>query len=64
MIKHHLGPSLSVWIMQVSRFSGVLINRFHCIAMLLVLKEFYELTSYLPTYLAIAILHKFVFTSI
>ena len=30
VIKHHLGPSLSVWIMQVSLFSSVLINRFHC----------------------------------
>ena len=31
MIKHHLGPLLGVWIMQVSLFSSVLINRFHCI---------------------------------
>ena len=33
MIKHHLGPQLSVWIMQVSLFSSVLINRFHNIFM-------------------------------
>ena len=31
MIKHHLGLELSVWILQVSLFSSVLINRFHCI---------------------------------
>ena len=31
MIRHHLGPQPSVWIMQVSLFSSVLINRFHCI---------------------------------
>ena len=32
MIKCHLGPPLSAWIMQVSSFSSVHINRFHCIA--------------------------------
>ena len=31
MIMCHLGPQLGVWIMQVSTFSSVLINRFHCI---------------------------------
>ena len=31
MIMYHLGPQLGVWIMQVSTFSSVLINRFHCI---------------------------------
>ena len=30
MIKCHLGPQLSDWIMQVSSFSGVHINRFYC----------------------------------
>ena len=30
MIKCHLGPQLSDWIMQVSSFCGVHINRFHC----------------------------------
>ena len=30
MIMYHLGPQLGVWIMQVSTFSSVLINRFHC----------------------------------
>ena len=30
MIMYHLGPQLGVWIMQVSTFSRVLINRFHC----------------------------------
>ena len=30
MIIYHLGPQLSVWIMQVSTFSSVLINRFRC----------------------------------
>ena len=30
MMKHHLGPQLGVQIMQVSTFSSVLINRFHC----------------------------------
>ena len=34
MIKHHLGPQLRVWIMQVSLFSSVLINRFHYITIL------------------------------
>ena len=29
MIMYHLGPQLGVWIMQVSTFSSVLINRFH-----------------------------------
>ena len=29
--KHHLGPQLSMWIIQVSLFSSVLNNRFHCI---------------------------------
>ena len=32
MKKGHLGPQLSVWIMQVSIFSSVHINRFHCMA--------------------------------
>ena len=32
--KCHLGPQLSVWIMQMSLFSSVHINRFHCIAIL------------------------------
>ena len=31
MIKCSLGLQLSVWIMQVSTFSSVHINRFHCI---------------------------------
>ena len=31
MIMYHLGPQLGVWIMQMSTFSSVLINRFHCI---------------------------------
>ena len=31
MKKDHLGPQLSVWFMQVSLFSSVHINRFHCI---------------------------------
>ena len=31
MIMYHLGPQLGVWIMQVSTFSSVLINRFRCI---------------------------------
>ena len=31
MIKCHLGPELSVWIMQVSSFSSIHIKRFHCI---------------------------------
>ena len=33
MIMYHLGPhvQLGVWIVQVSTFSSVLINRFHCI---------------------------------
>ena len=31
MIMYHLGPQLGVWIMQVSTFSSVLINRLHCI---------------------------------
>ena len=31
MIKYHLGPQLSVWIMQVSLFSSLHINRFCCI---------------------------------
>ena len=31
IIKDHLGPQLSVWIIKVSSFSSVLINRFHCI---------------------------------
>ena len=31
IIMYHLGPQLAVWIMQVSTFSSVLINRFHCI---------------------------------
>ena len=35
MIMYHLGPQLGVWIMQVSTFSRVLINRFHCISMIL-----------------------------
>ena len=30
MIMYDLGPQLGVWIMQVSTFSSVLINRFHC----------------------------------
>ena len=30
-IMHHLGPQLGVWFIQVSTFSSVLINRFHCI---------------------------------
>ena len=30
MKKGRLGPQLSVWIMQVSIFSSVYINRFHC----------------------------------
>ena len=31
IIMYHLGPQLlGVWIMQVSTFSRVLINRFHC----------------------------------
>ena len=30
VIMYHLGPQLGVWIMQVSTFSSVLINRFHC----------------------------------
>ena len=30
MLMYHLGPQLGVWIMQVSTFSSVLINRFHC----------------------------------
>ena len=30
MIKCHLGPQLGVWIMQVSLFSSVYIDRFHC----------------------------------
>ena len=30
MIMYHLGSQLGVWIMQVSTFSSVLINRFHC----------------------------------
>ena len=30
MKKCHLGPILCVWIMQVSLFSSVHINRFHC----------------------------------
>ena len=30
MIMYHLGPQLGVWIMQVSTFSRVLINRFYC----------------------------------
>ena len=29
MIMYHLGPQLGVWIMQVSTFPRVLINRFH-----------------------------------
>ena len=33
MIKHHLGPQLSMWIIQVSILSSVLINRFHCISL-------------------------------
>ena len=28
---HHLRPQLSVWIMQASLFSSVLINRLYCI---------------------------------
>ena len=31
MIKRHLGLELRMWIMQVSLFSSVLIDRFHCI---------------------------------
>ena len=31
MIKCHLGPQLSVWIMQVSLFSSAHINKFHCV---------------------------------
>ena len=31
MIMYHLGPQLGVWIMQVSTFSSVLINRSRCI---------------------------------
>ena len=34
MKKGHLGPQLSVWIMQVSLFSSVHINRFHCTSIL------------------------------
>ena len=30
MMIYHLGPQLGMWIMQVSTFSSVLINRFHC----------------------------------
>ena len=30
MIKCNLGLQISVWIMQVSLFSSVHINRFHC----------------------------------
>ena len=30
MIIYHLGPQLGVWIMQLSTFSSVLINMFHC----------------------------------
>ena len=32
----HLGPQLSVWIMQVSIFSSVQINRFHCMIIAMV----------------------------
>ena len=34
MLKHHLGPQLSVCIMQVSIFSSILISRFHCTSIL------------------------------
>ena len=37
MIMYHLGPQLGVWIMQVSTFSSVLINRFHCIHITIIL---------------------------
>ena len=43
MIMYHLGPQLGMWIMQVSMFSGVLINRFHCISMLYVCVCFHVL---------------------
>ena len=36
---YHLGPQLGVWIMQVSTFSSVLINRFHCIYIVLELLQ-------------------------
>ena len=38
MIMYHLGPQLGVWIMQVSTFSSVLINRFHCMYIIMIIK--------------------------
>ena len=43
MIMYHLGPQLGVWIMQVSTFSSVLINRFHCSTDCLSSVKFYYL---------------------
>ena len=40
MIMYHLGPQLGVWIMQVSTFSSVLINRFHSNAIIQVIAEY------------------------
>ena len=46
MIRHHLGPLLNVWIMQVSLFSSVLINRFHCNIMNLAYRVIFEAENF------------------
>ena len=63
MIMHHLGPQLGVWIMQVSTFSSVLINRFHCIASWLIhaltnIAKFFSYTGYVYMYICLLLLWR------